>query len=343
MNEIDRGLEAMKLIAPLSEKEIAQRSYQLFHVVMRAPAHLQEKKWEASRLTIHGAYKWDRYLPWVEDPQDILTFLDYHFDLATQDGQNQDEPIQNGLRALAYASGPSTIEALGRFNPAKPSFIRGICHVYQDDKPFQLRKAALFFLPLISDRWFNTQRPIMEPDQMKKLCIDWASAVDDNDHAPDFQKATLLVLLGMIDSPHWRPYIVAEKWKLLEYFTSVPDDSQPLKRCIDNPKLMGVIRNVENPAAMVLWLAILWLKYQELTPVVREQLETATREASQGGKKADLNMYLSVMDSELAKAEDTLTRYTTWSIDPVAVALRTKIYNIQQARASLVSFKRGEL
>jgi len=67
------------LIAPLSENEIARNSYQLFHVIMQAPISLtysQEKKWEASRLTIHGAYKWEIFLPWVEDPQDILIFLE---------------------------------------------------------------------------------------------------------------------------------------------------------------------------------------------------------------------------------------------------------------------------
>jgi hypothetical protein len=117
---------------------------------------------------------------------------------------------------------------------------------HQDDKPFELRKAALFFLPLIGDRWFNTPHPIMEPDQMRSLCVDWASAVDGIEHTYDVQKATLAVLFGMINSPHWRPHIVTEKWKLLEYFTSVPDDSQPLRRCIDNPELMDAIKNVRK-------------------------------------------------------------------------------------------------
>jgi len=49
--EINRALEAIQLIAPLSENEIARKSYQLFHVVMKAPrslAYSQEKKWDAS-------------------------------------------------------------------------------------------------------------------------------------------------------------------------------------------------------------------------------------------------------------------------------------------------------
>ena len=341
-DDIDRALESMELIAPLSENDAAQKSYALFHVVMRAPislAYSQEKKWEASRLTIHGAYKRDKFLPSVEDPHNILTFLGYHFDLATGHNQIQDEPIQNALQALAYASGPITIEALERFDPTEPSFVRGICYVFRDDKPVQLRKAALSFLPLIGDRWFNTTHPIMEPDQMRCLCVDWATAVDGVEHTHDIQKDILAVLFGMINSPHWRPYIDAEKWKLLEYFASVPDDSQPLRRCVDNPELMDVIRGVENPAAMVLWVMILWLNYKELVPQVRERLETITKEVAQGKRKTDLDMYLSVMDSELRKAEDALKQYNTWSTDPTATDLRTKIDNLQHARAALVALK----
>ena len=343
-DEIDRALEAMTLIAPLSDNEIAQKSYQLFHIVMQAPAPLAyspEKKWDASRLTMHGAFKWDKFLPWVGDPKDILTFLNHHFDLADRSGENQDEPIQNALRALAYAPCPDTIEALKLFDPTEPSFVRGICYVFQDHKPFQLRKAALFFLHLIGDRWFNTPYPIMEEDQMKSLCVDWASAVDGIDHTDDVRKATLTVLFGMINSPHWRPHIDTKKWKLLEYFTSLPDDSRPLQRCIDNPELMVAIKEVANPAALALWLAILWLRYRELIPQVQEQLETVTREFAQGRRKTDLDWCLSLMDFELRKAEDALDLHDTWSADPSAIALRTKIDNLKQARVSLVALKRG--
>ena len=43
----------------------------------------------------------------------------------------------------------------------------------------------------------------------------------------------------------------------------------------------------------------------------------------------DLDMDLLVMDSELKKAEDILTQYNTWSVDPVAIALRMGIGNLQ--------------
>jgi hypothetical protein len=351
-DEIERALEALELIAPLSNGDIAQESYHLFHIVMRAPisdVYSLEKKREASCLSLHGAYKCDKFLPPVGDPQDILTFLGHHFDLVTKSGQNQHEldwarrdqnqhePIQDALHALAYAPGPVTIKALERFDPTEGSFIRGICYVYQDDKPLELRKAALSFLPLIGNRWFDTPDPIMEPDQMKNFCADWASTVDAVEHTDDVRKAILAVLFGMINSPHWRPHIVPEKWKLLEYFTLVPDDSQPLRRCIDNPELVDAISDVKNPAAMVHWLTILWFKYKELIPQVREQLEAVTKEVAQN-RRTDLDTCLSVMDSELKKTKSALTPSTD-SADPATVALRRKIDDLQEARASLVSFR----
>ena len=342
-DDIGRALEAMELVIPLSTNEIAAKSYELFHVIMQAPvspAYSQAKKWEASRLALHGAYKWDKFLPWVEDPQDILTFLDHHFDLATRLGQDHDEPIQNALRALAYASDEVTTGALGRFDPTEPSFVRGICYAYQSTKSFPLRKAALFFLPLIGERWFNTPDPIMKPDEMKSLCADWASAVDNIEHTHDVQEVTLTVLFGMINSPHWRPYVATEKWKLLEYFSSVPDDSHPLRRCLNNPELIEAISGVENPAAILLWLAVLWLKWKELTPEVREQLEVVTKEIAQS-RSGDLNMYVSVMDAEVKKAEEALEKHRAWSTDPEAIALRKKVDNIHQAKDALLALKSG--
>ena len=141
-------MEAMKLIAPLSEDGIAQKSYGLFCVVMQAPVSLaySEKKWGASHLTMHGAYKSSKFLPWVEDPQDILTFLDHHFDLVTRGDENQDESIRYALRALGFACHPAAIEALNDFDPTGPSFVRGICYVFQDNKSFELRRAAFFLV-----------------------------------------------------------------------------------------------------------------------------------------------------------------------------------------------------
>ena len=340
--EIDCALESMKLIVPLSEDSVAKKSYELFRVVMKAPVsstYSQEKKWEASRLAMHGAYKSNKSFPRVKDPHDILTFLSHHFNLAPGSDRNQDEPIQNALRALAYALEPVAVDALKSFDPTEPSFIRGICSAFKDNKPPQLRTAALSFLPLIGDKWF-TADPIMESDQMKSLCVDWASAVDSIEHTR-LRKAILEVFFGMVNSSHWRPHIVAEKWKLLDHFTWVPD-SQQLKKCIDNPDLIDAIRSVENTGtAGALWLKILWLKYKELIPQVQKQLYAVTKEVSQGRRRSDLDAYLAAIGSELNTVETALTQYDSWSTDPTAVVLRRKIDNFQETKVALLALKRG--
>jgi hypothetical protein len=337
-NEIDHALEALRLIAPLSEDYIATKSYHLFHAVMEAPlspTYTEEKKWEASRLALHGAYKWDKALPWVDNPQHILTFLSHHFKLA---GESQDKPIENALCALAYASSPATTEALKSFDPTQLSFVRGIRHAFKKNKPLRLRKAALFFLPLIGDKWFNTYDQIMKPEQMKVLCEDWAFAVDDAGlTSPQVQKAALTVLFAMINSRHWRQHIVKCKWKLLEHHASVPDDSEHLRRCLENPELVHEISAVGNREATVLWSTILWLKFKELIPEVQVQLVEVTKTAP----RSDIEMYLRVIDSEWTDAEDALTKYTTWATDAEAVALREKIDNLREARGFLADLKKG--
>ena len=327
----------MELIVPLSNNDIAARSYKLFLFIMKPPASSAHsgRKWEASRLALHGAYKSDRFLPPAKDPQPILDFLSHHFELVKGGGVH-DEPIQNALRALAYNPTPETIEALKTFK-IQPSFVEGICHVFQKGKPLQLRKAALFFLPLIVDKLFNTRRPFMNDDGMKKLCVGWASAVDEVWGTDDVREPTLAILLDMINCPHWRPHVVPEKWKLLAHFDSVPGDSQPLARCLQNPGLVDAITTGGNPDAINLWSKILLLKYNQLDDAVRRRLQESVR----GPQRMNADNYLLMIQSELDEAEKKLLGYGTWATAPGAVALKEKIDSHKAATEFLRSVKRG--
>ena len=117
--DIDFALDAVELITPLCEEEVATKSYELFYVSMRRPVssvYTEEKMWKVARLALHGAYKWDRVLPPVKDAQPILDFLSHHSELVER-GEVRDEPIQSALRALPYDTTPETIEALKNFDP----------------------------------------------------------------------------------------------------------------------------------------------------------------------------------------------------------------------------------
>ena len=201
----------MELIAPLPENCIATWSYRLFRVVVQAPispAYTEEKKREASRLALHGAYKSENFLPPVEDVLDIFTFLDDHFELATRDEEDHGDPIQNALCVLIPTPGPVMKEALKHFDLTKSSFVHGIHRAFQGHKPLQLCKAALFFLPHIAESWFNAPHPLMKPDEMKSFCMDWVTAIDKIEDTDNIREPALSSLqydqLPSLASPHRR-------------------------------------------------------------------------------------------------------------------------------------------
>ena len=339
--DIDCALDVVELITALSEEEVATKSYELFYVIMEPPVptvYTEEQKWKAARLALHGAYKWDKVLPPVKDPQPILDFLRHHFELVEK-GKDHDGPIQNALRALAFNPTPETIEALKNFDPTHPSsssFVHGICHVFQKDKPLQLHKAALLFLPLIADKLFNTRDAIMKDEDMKSLCANWAAAIDEVWGADSGCEPGLAVLLHVINSSLWRPHVVPDKWKLLEHFDSASDDSQPLARCLRNPDLVDAISTAGNQDAMDLWSKILLSKYDKLDPTVEKRLETSMR----GPQRKRVDEYLSTVRAELEEAEKDSAKYGTWDINPEATALNAKIESYGAAIEFLESVKK---
>jgi hypothetical protein len=135
--------------------------------------------------------------------------------------------------------------------------------------------------------------------------------------------------------------VVAEMRKLLEYFYSVPDDFQPL-RYIDDPEPMDANTNVASPAAIFLWLGILWLKYRELIPQVRNSWRLLRRRSLKVAERQASVCVIShsVVGSGLGKAEAALEQDNTRSTHPAAIALGTRVNNFQQAMVSLVILRR---
>jgi len=70
-----------------------------------------------------------------------------------------------------------------------------------------------------------------------------------------------------------RPYIVASKWGLFEYFIVDPDNSEPFKRCLRNPEVVDGIPSGGNDYATGLWPKILLLRYGWLSDKVRNRFE----------------------------------------------------------------------
>ena len=330
----------MKLIAPVEDNTVCQSSYSLFRVIL-ASSFDKEDIWKASRFAVHGAYKWDRFLPWVQDPNDLIKFLSHHF---TLQGKGEDEvvgePIQDTLRALAYASGEQTIEALKQFNPTEKWFVDGIRKSFESDHPFQTRKAALFLMPLIQERWFDDslKEDVMPDDQKAEFCKNWASAVDGIEHTYDVKKATSSTLFSMLNSRKWRSHIPEDKWKLVEWFTVVPEESKPFNACKKNVEILPWLQSKgekptegegknnakTNQGLVKLWLAILWLDWATLPEPVRDQvLETTSLVISKA--RHDVNFIRVVMEAEKERYQTELKEYPLWSIDDKATVLRTRV------------------
>ena len=345
VQEFDRSCDAMKLIAPVEDNTVCQNSYSLFRVILTSSFD-KEDMWKASRFAVHGAYKWDRFLPWVQDPDDLIKFLAHHFTIqATGEDEIAREPVQDTLRALAYASGEVTIEALKKFDPTDKSFIEGIRKAFENDRPFQTRKAALFLMPIIQDRWFDDSlEDLMSDDQKAEFCKNWASAVDGIEHTFDVKKATSSTLFSMLNSSKWRSHIAEDKWKLMEWFTVLPEDSKPFHACKKNPEILPWLKSKAetptegegknsakaNQGLMKLWLAILWLDYVSLPEAVSDQvLETTKVVVSK--VRHDVNFVTVVMEAEKERYQTELKDYPLWSIDDKATALRTRVDNLNSS------------
>ena len=330
----------MELIVSLPRDDVAARSYELFRIATRTsvpPTNAEEIKRKVCRLALRGAYRPEIPSPPVEDALEIFNFLDHHFDLAAGGDEKFDEPIQSALCALASASDPLMNNALKHFDLRKPSFVNGIRRVLQDHEPLRLRKAVLSFLPRIANVWFDPTHSIMDPNDMEGFCKDWASAIDKIGVTDTTRASSLTVLFYMINSPHSRPYIVASKWGLLEYFIAHPDDSEPFERCLRNPEVVDGISSGGGEYAAGLWSKILLLRYGWLGDEVRSRFREKMRDVL----RKDIEGYKSMIGLKWKEAENKLTQFTTWSMDPEAIDLREEVASHKGAMKFLESLKGG--
>ena len=178
----------------------------------------------------------------------------------------------------------------------------------------------------------------MNDDMMKVLCGLWASALCIDRYADRNLQAALAVLLDMINSSHSRPHVVSMSRWLWRCLHLVPDDSQPLARCLRNPGVVDEISTVGDPDSAFLWFEFLLSKYDKLDPTVKERLEAFMR----GHQRERVGEYLLTMQKRLNSAKGESLKYGRWSADdPKAVALDGKIKSHEAAIEFLDSVRKG--
>lgn len=288
-------------------------------------------KWDAARLAIHGAFKWDGYYPMVSGPQEVLSFLEYHFDLQAK-GENQDEVIEYAIRALAFGASQTCLDALAQFDPTVHPFFDGIRSLFHSDKPHELKKAALCFLSHIEARWFPVFSEHVPPDAVQDFCEELVSVVDDVfvDEL-EVKRAATTVLLSMADVSTFRLHIPLHLWEHLEFVHELKEGSPPLRRCKINPDIIPALRRTKDQKPLLFWLAILWREIPKLDPKIQEQVVEATASAVIRSPHVE-DFLLLLLNAEETRLEEKLRAFSSWSTDQEVEALRLKLYELRESR-----------
>ena len=330
--EIDAVLDALRCIGLLTYNVVPRRCFDLFTTVMTTASHLPaDLKWEAARLAMHGAFKWEGYYPMVSSPQEVLSFLEYHFDLQSK-GENQDEAIQYAIRALALGASPTCLEALAQFDPTVHPFFDGIRSLFHPEKPHELRKAAICFLSHIEARWFPVFSEHVSPDAVQEFCEDLVSAVNEVfvDEL-EVKRAATSILLSMADATTFRLHIPLHMWEYLEFVHELKDGSNPLRRCRGNLDIIPALRRTKDQKPLLLWLAILWREITKLNLKIQEQaVEATTRAVALSPHVEDFLLLL--LNAEETRLEEKLRAFSSWSTDGEVETLRLKLYELRESR-----------
>ena len=340
VREYSRSVDAMRLIAPLKNSAIAQGSYSLFHAVLSSSFE-EEEIWVAARLAGHGAYKWDHFLPWVNDPNDAMKSLLHHFAIQAEGRDDvATQPIEDMLRAIAYASNEQALEGLKKFDLADKVFFGGVRKALGGDRPFQTRKATLFLLKIVQDKWFDDSlEDVISDEEKDEFSKNWGSAVDGIEHNVDVKKATCGTFFAMLNSKRWRPHILKNKFKLMEHFADIPDDSKYFIACKKNASVLAWLRSradeagsggTEETKYWKLWLAILWSDYASLPKDVKDQVLDVTKVVISKARH-DVSFISGIMAMEKGKYQTKLGAHAALSLEDEAERLRARVDDMDES------------
>ena len=279
-------------------------------------------------------------LPWVNDPDDVLKSLLHHFAIQAE-GEDDvaTQPIEDMLRAVAYASNEQALEGLKKFDLADKVFVGGIRKALGNDRPFQTRKATLFLLQILQDKWFDDSlEDVMSDREKDEFSEGWGSTVDGIQHTPDVKKAVCATFFAVLNSKRWMSRIAKDKFKLMLYFSDVPDNSKHFIACKKNASVFPWLLSRANEAGSggteetnlwKLWLAILWSDYASLLKEVKDQVLEVTKVVTSKARH-DVTFVSGIMAMEKEKYRTKLGGYTTLSLEDDAERLRARVEDMNE-------------
>ena len=310
------SLTALWLVTLPAASDISVASYELFNTIM-AFDDLTDQHWVAARLAAHGAFQENFEVPLeIGEPKGILKFLDYHLGLQGA-GEDHRSSISSAFAAIFVESDEGrvrrpTVECIREFNCTNPSFVRGVLSIMCPDTPFLPRRNTANLVALVSNQWFNSPIPIMEPEEMSKFCEHFAVFVDDIDsYSSDSRESAATIFFGMLRSPEWRKHIVTKLWSALPYYGAVEEEEESFRWCLRNAiELLEFMRGLPDGEGLKWWYVTLWFHYK-LDATVRDEAERIARDISRSDGLPGPNSYLDLIEREVKEMRRELD--SRWS------------------------------
>ena len=309
-------------------------------------AESDDRLWRPAELLLVGAFKWHVKPPFVGDPTDLVHLL-RHCLLEQQMGLVRDEPIERIMLALGGATVDELIEGLTRIDFTEPLLLNGICHALRKDAPYRLRRATVAFLRHLDSQFFDTKETFNE-EQVTALVSGWSTSAreswDKGLHGA-MAEALVTTLMGLLDSPFWRDHIPKDRWDILQLVSGL-DGKLPhsLYRCFKNttiiPYLRGPRTGDSGSGVFTQWIAIMWMKYPDLSEEVKNQLRMTTKEIADGPSEKGVSGCLSLLDAEIERDRNRIGVHTSWSSEEDAVKLRARHKILVSARQTLAAIQK---
>jgi len=327
-------------MAPLKQEMLCVESYKLFRMAM-ATVESDDWLWRPAELLMFGAFKWHMQPPFVGDPAELVGFL-RHCLLEQERGIVRDGPIERAMLALAGASADELGGGLSGVDFTEPLFFNGICNALRKDAPYRLRRATVAFLRHLDAQFFDTEKSFGN-DQATKLVSRWSISAReswDKDLNPVMAEALVTTLMGLLGSPFWREHIPTERWDILRLISSLGGKLPPsFYRCLEDPTIIPHLARDRGSGAFTQWVAIMWMKYPDLSEEVKTQLRKTTKEIS-GASKNDISAYLSHLEAEIERDRKRIGALSPWSFEEDAVKLRTRHDTLLLARQILTGIQK---
>jgi hypothetical protein len=299
-------------------------------MVMQSTHLAGETRWKAARLALHGAYKWDLYMPWLNDPKDVIAFFEHTLESPSTE-EEQDMALESAYRALAYASKRETLD---QYDMKKRSIVDGTIATFTHQKPFQLWKAILFFLDMVEGQWFNSGGELVNEQKRRELIQKLTENVEHIELTVDVVCAILSVLLGMANSPLWRPHLPIRLWSVMGGFPALPETTPSFVRCRSNPDVIDGLRAYEEKSLVKFWMGILWRDWVDLRPEVQARLVEVTKEVVGPGAEDHALISAAIVGTH-QELNQHVEKFPPWSIEEEALACRARLEKLEQGRLKL--------